>query len=222
MSELTDAPPTARSTGLLLIITAIVMVAFMATHPTVHHHDPEGFIAEVGRIATLNAVVHGSLIAVLCTLTVGMWGLAHRLWFGFLPVRLGCAAYTLGTAFLTLPALINGFVIGAFIERYAPDAAATQNQWRPVLELCHEFSHILSQAGVIGMSAGTLLWSIVLAHRPGAARLLGALGALCSVVPLALLFVGRLPMNVHGFGLFVLMQGVFGVAVGVQLLRARI
>ncbi len=220
-----DPAPSAaadRRSGFILASAAVVMVAFMAVHPTVHAHDPAGFAAEMASISVLNAVVHGTLIAVLGVLVLGLFGLADRLGPRLLPVRAGLMAYGFGAVALAFAAIINGFVVPAFVARYAGDAVGAAAEWRPSLYLCHEANGVLSRIGVVAWSGAVLVWSAVLARGGRAPRPLAILGALCALAPVALLAAGRLPMNVHGFGAFILAQGIWTLAVGVQLIRARL
>jgi hypothetical protein len=69
------------------------------------------------------------------------------------------------------------------------------------------------------VSAATLLWSILLVHGSGGWRSAGIIGMACGSIPLIAIFAGHLPMDLHGFGLFILLQGTWGVAAGIQLLR---
>ena len=81
---------------------------------------------------------------------------------------------------------------------------------------------MIARLGVVALSAAVLLWSVVLAHYAGASRLVGLLGIVAAAAPPLFMFAGHLPMNVHGFGAFILTQSIWYLAVAVLLIRHRL
>ncbi len=210
-----------RAAGIVLGIGSLIMVIFMALHPTVHVHDGGGPASEMSRVAVRNAVVHGTLIANLGLILLGLLGLADRLGFCRMLVRAGIIAAAMGTMTLIGAALLNGFITPALVARYA-DAGASLEGLHPVLLLLHTSSVALVYAGIPAMSAAVFAWSIVLLRRGGSGRVIGALGVVCALVPVVAEASGNLPVDVHGFGLFVLVQSIWYVVNAVQLVRGRL
>ncbi len=210
-----------RPAGIALGLGSIIMLAFMALHPTVHVHDDGGLASAMSRVAVRNAIVHGTLIANLGLILLGLLGLADRLGLRRMLVRAGIIAAAMGTMTLIGAALLNGFITPALVARYA-DAGASLEELHPVLLLIHTSSVALVYAGIPAMSAAVLAWSIVLLRGGGSGRIIGALGVVCALVPVVAEASGNLPVDVHGFGLFVLVQSIWYVANAVQLIRNRI
>lgn len=211
-----------RAGGVALVTASAAMVAFMAMHPTVHAHDAAGFSAEITKISAFNGVVHATLIGVMAVLGAGVAGLATRLGTGLWTVRAGLVAGAIGGVWLTLAALINGFVLAEFMANFAADPVGTAGQWRPIVLLCHDANGVLSRAGVVTLSAALTCWAAVLLRRGKGAAWLGGLALFCGIAPPALLAAGRLPMSVHGFGAFVLAQGVWYACAGAAMIRGRL
>jgi hypothetical protein len=213
--------PCARNSGILLAVAALLMVFFMALHPRIHADHGADFTEAVALVATRNAVIHGALIAVLVLLFTGLLGLAERLGLHLMPVRLGLVACALGAVALIAAAALNGFAVAelaAELREHDRTAAGLE----PLFMLCHAINTAAARIGVVALSAAVLLWSFVLAHRTGASRLVGLLGLVVAAAPPLFMFAGHLPMNLHGFGAFILTQSVWYLAVAAQLIRNRL
>lgn len=213
--------------AIAIIIGLLLMVALMATHPAVHTNEPVGYFRQMEEMATLNAVVHGVAIGAAALLVFGFLGLSQRLGLGRTAVRGALISYTLGSLALIAAASVNGFIVPGVVLHHAEgaDPVALFDRLRPVLALCQWANGTCSRIGVISWSVAVALWSIALL-RPASgesggalARALGVLGLLCGGAPVVALAFGALPMNVHGFGAFVLVQTVWGLGVGVWAMR---
>lgn len=211
-----------RGSALVLIITSVLMVAFMAIHPTLQSHELHDVVTGLSRVAVFNGFVHGTLCALAVLSIVGYWGLSERLGLGWTLVRAGLAFYAFSIVAGVLAGTINGFVITALAKSYKQVPPEKWEAVRPLLVLCHEANAALARMDVVGGSLAIFAWSIALAHRSGSARWLGWMGLVIGVAPVAALALGKLPMTVHGFGAFVVLQAVWGVMAGVHMLRGRL
>jgi hypothetical protein len=211
-----------RAAGFTIGIATVVMVVFMVMHPTMHTHELSGFVDEMGHAAVLNGVVHGTLMGTIAVLFLGFLGFAGCLGMRSMMVRAGLVAYGIGTVGLINAALVNGFIVPALAAKYTGVDHATLESLRPMLVLCHVVNGAFDVLGIVAFSAAVLAWSLVMLRRSGGVRAIGALGLVVSAAPCVLLLTGNLPMNVHGFGAFVLAQGAWYVAVAVLLVRGRI
>lgn len=197
-----------RTSGIILLAAAVLTVVFMAMHPTGQSHGgAEGAGGMRG-----NGPVHGILISPLLLLALGYAGLAEYLGWNRVLVRAGAIACITGTAGGFAAGLINGFIAPAVAGGEGMSAA---------LRLCAAANGACARVDVIGLSVAAILWGVCLLHRRGWGRVAGAVGLVCGCVPIVLLAMGRLPMDVRGFGLFVLVQGVWGVCAGVAVWRGR-
>jgi hypothetical protein len=222
-THLVDQPPTPsfRAYGILLGLGAIFMVVFMAIHPTMHGHSHDGFIEAITHGAAFNGLVHGTLMAVSGVVLLGLLGFVDRLGMSRLLARAGLIAY--GVAWLSGlgAAAVHGFIVPGVVS-WHEGGTPTIEQLNPILALSSVTGSMLARIDMVGMSAAVALWSILLLHRGGGTRAIGVLGLLCGLLPLLALATGNLPMNLHGFGAFVLAQAVWYLAIAVQLVRGRI
>lgn len=213
-----------RIYGIILAAASIILAAFMAMHPTVHSHHPQSFIEEMTGIAHVNNIVHGSLMANMGLLVLGLIGVCDRLGWHRLLVRGGFVAYVMGAIGGMFAAIVNGFVVGALVSGAAGDADAdtVMERLRPALDALHLTGEMCSRLFVVAACAAALLWSWAMFMRGGAMRTIGVIGIVAGALPLILLVAGHLHMDVHGFGLFVLMQAIWYIAVASLLIRARV
>lgn len=219
----------ARTTGAILIATSALAVLFMLMHPTSHAHSMGEFAAEAARGIPGNGPVHGILVALAAIIGSAFLGFAEVIAPRNAAARLGALLYLVGTLAGIGAGLINGFIVPAFAGAYAdrPNVVETASQTAvpldvqvgPALRLCSVTNATLARVDVIGLSVAAILWGAVLVTRRGVPRLLGVVGLAAGAAPLILLSLGHLPMSVHGFGLFVMVQSVWGVSAGAFLMR---
>ena len=211
-----------RIAGVVLAIGSVITAVFMAIHPTGHGHDAATYLADLAEGAAFGGLVHGTLMASSCLLMAGLWGLADRLGSGLMLVRIGLIAYLVGVLSGIGAATINGFVLPGIALRHGSDKPEVIDRLRAILALCIEANGTLARIDVFATSTAVLLWSAVLAMRPGPGRGVGIFGLICGAGPLVALLAGRLPMNIHGFGAFILAQVIWTLAVAVLLVRGRV
>jgi hypothetical protein len=207
--------------AILLIAAAVLASVFMALHPTSHAHTPAEFAADAASGMRGNGPVHGILVGLGLLLATGFLALADRLGPTRLLVRLGSVALLVGTLCGVFAGLVNGFIVPMTAATYVGQTAAEGEALTAVLRLCRAANATLATVDVIGLSMAAILWAVPLLTMRGAARILGCVGLGCGAIPLLLLIAGRLPMTIHGFGFFVLLQSVWGIATGIWMLRGR-
>src|SRR5262249_53646600 len=112
----------------------------------------------------------------------------------------------------------NGFIVPALIEARADLGDS--------LHAMEEASHVISVSlvyfGIPAMSLAVLAWSSALLRRGGGSMAPGVTGLFCGLIPILAEATGHLPVSVHGFGAFVLLQSIWYVTVGVQMIRRRL
>lgn len=215
------APVTGRASAVLVIAASLLIVGFMAAHPTSHAPTLRDFAVEATGGFGPNALVHGVLVGLAALLCVGFLALADALGWRRLVVRAAVVSLALGTVCGVFAGGINGFVVPTTAAAYAEADDATLAALGVGLRFAREANATLARGDVIGVSAATILFGLAALRGAASTRrpVLGIVGLALGVAPLALLAAGRLPITVSGFGHFVLMQGFWGIAVGVSLLR---
>lgn len=214
-------PTSDRVYGWTLISLALLTVAAMSQHPHPTRGGALGFAQEFSEKATMNVVVHGSLIALISLTAVVMVRFAERLGLRErLTTRVGLAAYIVGSLSMCVAASINGLLLTRFAQRFV-DAPADELAMLETLRiLCKHGNFVADMVGIVSLCAAMCVWSMELVTR--GPRWLAAVGLAAGVAPLVLLSTGNMPMTVAGFATFVVLHAVWCVAVGVALVRGLV
>ena len=205
-----------RMGGLAMIAGAMMGLVTMALHPT--GHDVARDVAGQG---TLAVAVHTLALAGVPVLFVGLVALTRRLAgagplaelaLGFQGLAAMATLMAATASGLLGPGLIEAVLAAQGDERVAAAAVLRYNG-----AVNQAFARVLVAAS--GVAIG--LWSLEIVRTRRLHRGTGAYGVVVAVVALAALLTGRLRLDVHGFGAFVLAQGVWIVLVGLELARGR-
>jgi hypothetical protein len=211
-----------RAAGVAIALGSLSSLLFMLHHPQFRGGETAEFIDQVLRIRGENAVVHGSLIAILGVLLAGFSRLAERLGGAPFDVRVGLIAYGTGTVALTAAGLVDGFIVPEFVSRYQGRPPEGLETVRHVLALCRAANQVCTRVGLVAVTAGMLLWSARLVRLPGFPRGVGAVGCVAAPALIVGLVSRRLTLDVHGMLAFLLTQSVWNLGVAAELIRKRI
>lgn len=200
--------------GIALIAGAIGGLVTMVMHPT-----GGGILtpAQYERFVIMNVGAHSLAIASMPVAFLGALALTRRLQS---PDRFSTSAIVVyGFALIAgmLAATASGFIVTPLVGSAAS----------PANELNHALSHytaLWNQAFArflaVGSSAAILLWSLAILRN----RRLSPRAAYYGI-PVAILIVlfvgsGSLKLDVHGFGLVMILQSVWFISVGSLMMRA--
>jgi hypothetical protein len=204
-----------RASGMALIAGSAALIITMAFHPTGHEMmSPDRFAA----VARLSIAVHSLALLSMVILFLGACGLWQRLSASRHLAFAGLVTYGFAMTAGMITGILNGFVAPRVIHRMLTHPEAKQ-VWDIVLDYSSDLERPLAQVLVVASSIAILLWSIAIVRRGLLARGLGIYG--CIVAPLIILAVApsHIRLNVHGFGMVVLLQTVWFIVAGVQLWR---
>ena len=162
-------------------------------------------------------LVHGILIVAAVVMVYGFLGFAMCLGLGRPLVRLGLVAYVFGSAALILAAIVNGLVFPEVAARYAERSLAEMETAGAVLAWGWEFNQALDISGVLAWSVAVCVWSLALLRLPGAWRWIGGVGVVFAVAGALAFLTGLLSFDVHGFGMYLVAQSLWCLAVAVGL-----
>ena len=202
-----------RMSGAALIAGMVGFIITMALHPTGHDLGSPEHAAFMMR---LNVAVHSLALVSIPILFLGALGLTK---FLNVPNRLAVAGLVLfGFAEVAVmnAAAVSGLIVpGVFHHMTAEPGSA--DAWRAVLQLCGHMNQAFALIFVVASSLAIVLWSVAIFRSHLLSRSLALYG--CIFAPLTIIFVvfGRLPLNVHGFGMVALVQAIWFIAAGVQL-----
>ena len=198
-----------RKGGLALIVGNCALLLTMALHPT-----GQQLAANFDALALLNASVHTLAIFALPLLFLGALALTREIEDG---KRLATAAMVF-YAF----ALCAGMFAGAMSGYVAPDILhraaratdlPTQQFWRALFRLSGMMNQAFARILVIGAAVAIILWSCAIASR--GLRWYGILSSAAIIVAV----LAGLPLDVHGYGLVVLLQGGWFITIASQMWR---
>jgi hypothetical protein len=194
-----------RIAGGALIGAALTSVVAMSHHPD--HVDPGGIVG----------IVHGVMIAVLMVTAFGFIHFARRRGLGRPAILAGLIAYLISMAAHVGAGTINGFVVPALAAR------GHELGGRDVFLLAWEGNQALARLGVYTTAAAFALWSVDFLRRPDLeAKAIGVLGLAAGPGVAALLATGAIDMHVGGAILAYAAFSLWGIAVGVHMIRGRL
>jgi hypothetical protein len=206
--------PTARAASTALIVGTIASFVTMGLHPT--GADAIRIAAAGGANAMIRGV-HILAIAAQPLLLVGLLGVTVRL-----PGRrdLAVLAY-ISFAMACVAVMIAAVASGFIAPNAAASLAASDDATRPFVLTQFAYTGRINQAFAqlyVGLSGlATLLWSVAMRGDRRWPPLLSVLGVLVSLVLIAGQLSGRWQLHVTGFGVVVLLQGLWLVWTAISL-----
>jgi hypothetical protein len=205
MTDVADQGSSDRVAGGALIAGSLLSVLAMAHHPD--HVDPGGLVG----------IVHGAMIVLMSVIAFGFAHFALRRGLGRPAILAGLIAYFIGLVADLGAGTTNGFIVPA-LAAHGADLSG-----RDVFLLAWEANQALARLGVFATAAAFTFWSIDFLRRPGLEpKAIGGLGLLAGLVPATLLATGMTDMHVAGAFAAYAAFAVWGVVVGVHLLRGKL
>src|SRR5262245_39654392 len=204
-----------RMGGGALISAALGLIVTMGLHPTGHDLFEPGRYEAMARLAV---AVHALAIATLPLSFLGALVLTRRL---SVPLGLGAlVVYGIATLAGVVAAASGGFVAPELAGAALAAEPAARDGWNQLLEYNHMLNQAFASILVVGSSAAIALWSLEIVKSGALARWVGVYGLGTGLLAVLAHLSGHLRLDVHGFGLVVLVQSVWFVSVGVLLWRA--
>ncbi len=211
--------PSSRFAGAALSLASALLVIFMAFHPRAHAHGKDHFIEAFTEIATVNAIVHGTLVALFLIMFYGLLVFADHLGTNHPAVRLGVIFFAFGMVPLACAAILSGFVVPAYVAQFANHDSPNLEILQYAVRLIYTIVFTATRVAVVALSLAILFWAIELS---ASRHSLALVGFLSGGLPLVALAFGYLPMDVHGMLFFALAQSAWGLSVGIALWRGKI
>ncbi|HEV8630871.1 MAG TPA: hypothetical protein VGV61_11180 [Thermoanaerobaculia bacterium] len=206
-----------RLGGAALIVASLSSLLVMLHHPTGHDLlSPGGQAAAVHR----NVVVHGMALAAVPLMLLGTLALTQRL---RAPNRLAVMAfvtYAFASAAVTCAAVMSGLVAPRAVGAILESGEGPNGAWHMMLRYTAWLNRGFAQVFVVASAVAILLWALAILRGRGLALWAGWLGIVVCLLVLAVAFSGHMWDSIHVFGLVVLAEAVWFVAVGVLLWAA--
>jgi hypothetical protein len=205
-----------RRGGIALIAGAAGAIVTMSIHPSGHDLSAPGQFDAMARLAV---AAHALALATVPVSFLGAMALSRRV---ATPDRLALAAlvtYAFASLAVMSAAVVSGLVGPTLVRQILTAGPPAKTGW----EIAVRYNWLLNQAFarvyVVASSVAVVLWSASILRSGALARGVGIWGCLVGPVILIALLSGHLTLGVHGFGLVVLAQASWFIAVGVLMLR---
>ncbi len=206
-----------RVCGWTLVVAAALSVVGMLHHPSVGGHGMTA-VANLARMSGIANGVHGFLMVVLGTLVFGFSGLTSQLGWRVPAARAGFIAYAMGAMAMLGAAVINGFVFSkvaeGFLARGNTDVMMIDTMFSALAAISTTWAQVAVGAQAIAIS----LWALALWGRNRPLAVFGAVAA----VPIYAAMLGIFALDVHGYLGVVVVQAVWTIATGLELIRGRV
>jgi hypothetical protein len=192
------------------------MIITMSLHPSGHDLFVPGRMAVV---TLLTRATHGLALASSPVVFLGVLGLARRLGWNERASVAALVLYGFGLMAVMNAAVASGLVAPEIGRRIVEGDAATGELWRVAFRYNGMVNQGFAMVFVVASSVAILLWSMVMVRNGALSRGVGIYG--CILGPLTVLAVisGHVRLDVHGFGVIVLGQAIWYVALGAALWR---
>ena len=205
----------ARRSGIALIAGSAAMIITMAVHP----HGRVSSAEEAEGMARMLIAVHSLAMASVPVLFLGAWGLSRQLDAEDRMAMTGLVIFGFGAIAVMNAAVMDGLVAPELIRRIFASAAdaAKKDVWQVALRFNFEINQAYARVYAVASGAAIVLWSAAILRKGRFARAAGIYGCILGPVTIAAVCSGLLTPDVHGFGMLVVCQAIWFVAVGVQL-----
>ena len=203
-----------RFGGACLVIGPILGLFTMLLHPTGHDIQVNATV-----MSAVNAIVHLNAILAAPIVTYGAWALTkHLSRDGDRPVaELALMFLGLAELLVTIAAIADGLLAPYLIQAQQAAVDVQLGIQTAVLRYNTAVNQSFALVYVIASCVAFLLWSVQAIRSARLSRALGIFGCVVMPVLLFLVTLGHMHLNIHGFGLVVLLQGAWMVWAGVEL-----
>jgi len=205
-----------RMGGIALIAGATGAIVTMSIHPSGHDLFAPGQFAAMAR---LTVVAHALALASVPVSFLGAMALSRRV---ATPERLALAAlvtYAFASIAVMSAAVVSGLVGPTLVRQLLAAEPPAKAAWEIAFRYNGMLNQALARVYVVASSVAIVLWSASILRSGALAWGLGIWGCLVGPVILIALLSGHLTLGVHGFGLVVLAQASWLVAVGALMCR---
>jgi hypothetical protein len=208
--------------GIVIAVSAVLMIAALARHPTVAHRQPAAAIADIVRLSATDQIVHGIVIAAMSALLFALSVFSIRRDLRDQTVLGALVAFSIGTVAMIGAAIVDGFVVPIMAAAYAGAPPSALPGAVAVLRFCGAVIQAATMLGIATISVAILLWSIGLLRSAGELRPIGIVGGLVAALPAVVLGFGGSTLNPHLLGAIAIGQAVWYLGIGLLLVRGRI
>lgn len=208
--------------GAVIGVATLLAVVMILHHPVVHGGAVKVMQA-AGKLAGLDHLVHGVLIALMGVLTLGFFHLTQRLGFQRPAAAAGFIAFAGGSALVSVAATFDGFVVPDVAAWCTAPGHACSDSGADMLVLISAAIQDFTTVGFVAQSIALVAWGLALltAREGWFGRGVGALGLLCGGASAAILIGAHVFLTPQTLLMIFAFYGVWYLAVAVWLIVAR-
>jgi hypothetical protein len=206
-----------RASGVALIASSLAGIITMSFHPTGPALFAPGQFASVARLVV---ATHALALFSLPVVFLGALGLSQRLSTADWCVPAALVTYAFALVAFMNAGVMSGLVNIAVGEHLHAAPQGTGDGWRILFNYTGQLNQAFAKVSTMASSAAIVLWSAAILRSRALPRGIGVYGFIVGPVIMTALLSGHLRLDVHGFGLVVLLQALWFVAVGASLWRA--
>lgn len=207
----------AQIAGIVIATSSLISMVLITHHPTISAQELSMQVTESAIESQLNGIVHGGLIGLLITNLLAFTVYSTLRGLTKLLVLSALITYFICTIFMTIAALVNGFIFPGFLH----EVALHQQDLLQYTPLIRVFSWNINQAlantSVVGTSIAIVFWSINLIHSNWLQKSVALGGILVGAAIIVLLLSGLLHLDLSGMTLVVTTQSLWSIALAYLL-----
>lgn len=210
--------PDERPHGYAILAATVCTAITMSMHPS-----GSALLNDYAATVTRNIVAHGLALLSIPLSLIGALGISRRLRRGgsVASADLGFLTYAIAHVAVLVAATASGLMAPAVARRLTTPDPATEQIWRALFRYTGIINQSFATLYVVGLALAVGLWSVAIVRGAAFPRWVGAFGTVLSLALLAVLVLSRAHLDVHSFGLVVILQGGWMIAVALPMIRGR-
>ena len=198
-----------RKAGLALVAGTLGGFVTMAVHPTSHSSN----------LAIVSGAAHSLALVSVLSLFLGTFGVTRLLNGSDRLAICGLAVFGFALVAVLNAAAVSGFVIPGIMRLMEKASPSAEPQWRIVIASIFQINQAFSRIYSVATATAIILWSAAAMRRGGLPRALAIYGCLVAPIVALLVIAGHLRMDIHGFAIVVVSQGIWFFATGITMVR---
>lgn len=205
-----------RPNGLALVAATFCLLVTMSLHPS-----GAQLLNDYRATVMKNVVAHGIALVGIPVSLMGALGIARRLRRrgAGASADLGGITFLVSNVAVLIAGTASGLIAPAIAARLQLPDPATEALWRALFRFTGIINQSFALLYVVGLALSVLVWAIGMWRSVAFPRWLAVVGGLLAAALLSVLVISRAHLDVHTFGLVVLLQGAWMLAVAWQMLR---
>jgi hypothetical protein len=210
--------------GLIILAGSALAVVLFMNHPEIRvggTHSPTDLAAAFTSIAAQMQMVHGGLAVIFCFQTVALARFSQRLGLDRLSVLAGLGFFAIGTVFLILGAILEGFAAGNLAAQCASVAQPCNAALPGLLKVLFAILDSVTKVWMAAYAIAIASWALALLTGRGAERVVGLLGVIACAAPVAMFVVPGLENSEPAFMSVFAILGLWLLSVAAMLIVRR-